>query len=122
MNQQIFSDIEYSGRARITKREEFLDTMNEIIPWEEWAGLVQPFYYQGKRGRSAQGDRKNAADVPAAGLVQPIGRRGRRRDLRQLCDAEVYGHQFHGGRRAGYDHPVEVQADTGKQRVGQGNV
>jgi IS5 family transposase len=39
MNQQTFSDIEYSGRARITKREEFLDTMNEIIPWSEWIDL-----------------------------------------------------------------------------------
>ncbi|MGI6689209.1 MAG: hypothetical protein ACOX6Y_12850 [Christensenellales bacterium] len=58
MNQQTFSDIEYSGRARITKREEFLDTMNEIIPWEEWVGLIQPFYYQGKRGRPPKGIEK----------------------------------------------------------------
>ena len=38
MKQQTFSDIEYSGRGRITRREEFLDTMNEIIPWEN--GLI----------------------------------------------------------------------------------
>lgn len=29
-----FSDIEYRNRKRITKREEFLDIMEEIIPWE----------------------------------------------------------------------------------------
>lgn len=27
-----FSDIEYGNRKRITKREEFLDIMEEIIP------------------------------------------------------------------------------------------
>ena len=30
-----FGDIEYGNRKRITKREEFLDIMEEIIPWEE---------------------------------------------------------------------------------------
>ena len=33
MKQQTFSDIEYSGRKRVTKREEFLNIMDEIIPW-----------------------------------------------------------------------------------------
>ncbi|MGI6635922.1 MAG: IS5 family transposase [Christensenellales bacterium] len=58
MNQQTFSNIEYSGRTRITKREEFLDTMNEIIPWEEWVDLIKPFYYKGKRGRPPMGIEK----------------------------------------------------------------
>ena len=31
MKQQIFSDIEYSGSTRITKREEFLDIMEELM-------------------------------------------------------------------------------------------
>ena len=30
------SDIEYGNRKRITKREEFLDTIEELIPWDEW--------------------------------------------------------------------------------------
>lgn len=47
MNQQTFSDTEYGGRTRITKCEEFLDTMNEILPCEEWLGLIKPFYYEG---------------------------------------------------------------------------
>ena len=58
MNQQTFSDIEYGGRTRVTKREEFLDTMNEIIPWEEWVDLIQPYYYKGKRGRPPMGIEK----------------------------------------------------------------
>ena len=36
MSQTTFSDIEYGNRKRITKREEFLDIMDEIIPWGEW--------------------------------------------------------------------------------------
>lgn len=50
-----FSDIEYGNRKRITKREEFLDIMEEIIPWEEWAEFVRPYYPSGKRGRPVKG-------------------------------------------------------------------
>lgn len=49
--QQTFSDIEYSNRRRKTKREDFLEKMNEIIPWKQWNDLIQPYYYTGKRGR-----------------------------------------------------------------------
>ena len=35
MKQETFSDIEYSNRKRKTKREEFLEIMDEIIPWDE---------------------------------------------------------------------------------------
>jgi hypothetical protein len=38
MRQPTLSDIEYGMRKRATKREEFLRIMNDIIPWEEWAG------------------------------------------------------------------------------------
>lgn len=58
MKQQTFSDIEYGGRSRVSKREEFLDTMNEIIPWDEWIALVEPHYYDGKRGRPPMGIEK----------------------------------------------------------------
>ena len=36
MKQQSFSDYEYSCRKKKTRREEFLDTMEEIIPRAEW--------------------------------------------------------------------------------------
>ena len=55
MKQQTFSDIEYSGRKRKTKRETFLDIMNEIIPWEEWVAHITPHYPDGKRGRPPKG-------------------------------------------------------------------
>ncbi|MDY3790854.1 MAG: IS5 family transposase, partial [Oscillospiraceae bacterium] len=55
MSQTTFSDIEYGNRKRITKREEFLDIMDEIIPWEEWVEFVRPYYPSGKRGRPVKG-------------------------------------------------------------------
>lgn len=58
MKQQSFSDMEYSLRKRTTKREEFLDIMNEIIPWEEWASYIAPHYPRGKRGRPPMGIEK----------------------------------------------------------------
>ena len=51
MNQLTFSDIEYSNRKKKTKREEFLDAMEEIIPWSYWVEMIRPFYFANKRGR-----------------------------------------------------------------------
>lgn len=51
MRQTTFSDIEYSNRRRKTKREQFLDAMEAIIPWDHWVGLIRPYYPAGKRGR-----------------------------------------------------------------------
>ena len=58
MKQQSFSDYEYSCRKKKTKREEFLDTMEEIIPWDEWVEFVRPYYPSGKRGRPVKGIEK----------------------------------------------------------------
>lgn len=58
MEQQTFSDVEYTGRGKVTKREEFLGIMNEIIPWGEWVELIQPHYFEGKRGRPPKGIEK----------------------------------------------------------------
>lgn len=53
--QQTFSDMEYSNRKRITKRESFLRMMDEIIPWAEWVELIRPFYPKGEHGRPPRG-------------------------------------------------------------------
>ena len=58
MSQMTFSDLEYSMRKRKTKREKFLDIMNEIIPWDEWVEFVRPYYPSGKRGRPTMGIEK----------------------------------------------------------------
>ena len=43
MNQQTISDVEYRTRKRKTKREGFLEIMDEIIPWEEWVEYIKPY-------------------------------------------------------------------------------
>ncbi|MFT8889622.1 MAG: IS5 family transposase [Ethanoligenens sp.] len=53
--QQTFTDFEYSCRKKKTRREEFLEIMDEIIPWDEWAGVIAPYYPSGKRGRPPMG-------------------------------------------------------------------
>ena len=56
--QETFTDIEYSFRKKKTKREEFLKIMDEKIPWEEWVGVIEPYYPRGKRGRPPMGIEK----------------------------------------------------------------
>lgn len=54
-DQLTMTDAEYAGRKRITRREEFLDKMDEIIPWKRWVEMIQPYYPSGKRGRPVRG-------------------------------------------------------------------
>lgn len=58
MKQETFTDIEYSFRKKKTKREEFLEIMDEIIPWNEWVSVIEPYYPKGKRGRPPMGIEK----------------------------------------------------------------
>ena len=58
MSQMTFSDFEYSNRKKKTKREEFLNVMEEVIPWDEWVGIIKPYYPSGKRGRPTIGIEK----------------------------------------------------------------
>ena len=58
MNQETFTDIEYSFRKKKTKREKFLEIMDEIIPWDEWVGVIETYYPKGKRGRPPMGIEK----------------------------------------------------------------
>lgn len=52
MKQEIFTDIEYSFRNnKKTKREESLEIMAEIVPWDELVDVIAPYYPKGKRCR-----------------------------------------------------------------------
>ena len=33
-----------------TKKKEFLEQMERLIPWDEWIGEIKPYYYKGERG------------------------------------------------------------------------
>jgi len=49
--QPSFTDVEYANRRRVSRREEFLQMMEQTIPWTRWVGLIEPYYYTGKKGR-----------------------------------------------------------------------
>lgn len=55
MSQITLTDLEYSNRKKKTKREEFLDSMDEIIPWSYWIDMIRPYYFNNKRGRKPIG-------------------------------------------------------------------
>ena len=55
MQQIGLADMEYSNRKRKTKRDEFLEIMDHVIPWEEWTEIIMPYYPNGKRGRPPRG-------------------------------------------------------------------
>jgi IS5 family transposase len=48
--QQIFTDMEYAQRKRVSRREAFLETMNKLVPWQRLEEKIRPHYYAGKRG------------------------------------------------------------------------
>ena len=55
--QPSFTDVEYGNRRRVSRREQFLDTMDATIPWATWVGLIEPHYYSagpGRKGRKAK--------------------------------------------------------------------
>jgi IS5 family transposase len=51
MRQTTLSDFEYSNRRRKTRREQFLDVMDSIVPWDAWIEEIRPYYPSGRRGR-----------------------------------------------------------------------
>jgi IS5 family transposase len=55
MKQISFSQAEFQRKKRRTRREVFLDEMEQIMPWGELFAVVEPHYPKGKRGRPPVG-------------------------------------------------------------------
>ena len=51
MEQPTFSDLEYQGKKRQTRREIFLERMDELIPWQRMEERIRPYYPEAGRGR-----------------------------------------------------------------------
>ena len=51
MDQPTFSDLEYQGKKRKTRRELFLERMDGLIPWQSLEDRIRPFYPKSGRGR-----------------------------------------------------------------------
>ena len=44
MRQQSFSDAEYAGKKKQTRREVFLEEMDRAVPWSKLEALIAPYY------------------------------------------------------------------------------
>jgi IS5 family transposase len=53
MKQMTFSDAEYAGKRKQTRKELFLIEMDRVVPWEGLIALIEPHYPKGKGGRPA---------------------------------------------------------------------
>jgi len=51
MSQLSFSDAEFSGKRKVTRREQFLAQMERAVPWTVFAELVEPHYPKPGKGR-----------------------------------------------------------------------
>jgi IS5 family transposase len=46
-----FSQVEYAGKKKQTRRDKFLAEMEQVVPWARLVARLQPFYPKGERGR-----------------------------------------------------------------------
>ena len=46
-----FSQAEYAGKKKQTRRDKFLAEMEEVVPWPRLVDRLRPFYPKGERGR-----------------------------------------------------------------------
>lgn len=46
-----FSDFEYAGKRKQTRRDRFLAEMDQVVPWSGLLGLIEPYYPKAGGGR-----------------------------------------------------------------------
>jgi len=51
MSQISFSDAEYASKRKKTRREVFLEEMEQVVPWKALLKVIEPFYPVAGRGR-----------------------------------------------------------------------
>jgi hypothetical protein len=51
-----FSQAEYDKKKKLTRREIFLEKMEQVVPWSRLMQVIEPYYPKsGKRGRPPMG-------------------------------------------------------------------
>ena len=50
-HQMSFSQSEYAGKKKVTRRERFLGEMERVVPWARLVAVIEPHYPRGERGR-----------------------------------------------------------------------
>ena len=49
--QPSFSDLDFQHKRRKTRREQFLERLEALVPWPRLEALIRPQYPEGERGR-----------------------------------------------------------------------
>ncbi len=92
MHQQTFAEVTFEQYRKPTRREQFLDEMNRVVPWAELVAVIEPVYPKADGpGASAGGDRTHAAAALPATVVQPVGSGCGRGAVRLARHAAVCG-------------------------------
>ena len=55
IQQTLASQASFEKYGRKSKRELFLDQMNQVVPWSELLSLVEPYYPKAGNGRQPVG-------------------------------------------------------------------
>ena len=70
-----FSQAEYAGKKKQTRRDKFLAEMERVVPWARLVERLRPFYPKGGTRSAADWAGEDAAAVLFAAMVR-AGRRG----------------------------------------------
>jgi transposase, IS5 family len=55
LQQTLAAQTGFEKYGRKTRRERFLEEMEQIVPWAELHALVEPYYPKGEKGRPVMG-------------------------------------------------------------------
>ena len=72
MKQTTFASTGFELVTKRTRKLEFLDEMNLVVPWTELTGLIQPFAPASKTGRPPSPYLHNASHPVNAAVVWPV--------------------------------------------------
>ena len=67
-----FASLAYENKKKKTRREKFLEEMNQVIPWAELLQIIKGYYPQGWQRAAADADRKDATDIFYAAMVRTV--------------------------------------------------
>jgi len=73
-----FSDFEYAGKRKQTRRERFLAEMEQVVPWSGLVALIEPHYPKAGGGAGGAFGGVGGRWLIGAGRCEslPLGRRG----------------------------------------------
>src|SRR5450432_17584 len=104
--------------GRKTKRERFLEEMEQVVPWAELQGLVEPYYPKGENGRPTMG---LSIMLRMYFLQQWFNLSDPGAEDALYESPAVCGHRSGARAGAGREHHPSVPSPVGETRTGRGD-